>query len=198
MPYCDVCRGEKTIRVACWPAMEASPVEDYDTAVSTQSVPSKEFPCPQCSMVPFKRVRAMKVTTAYPVETFAKMQVPIERGLAARFGEYLMREGLIRFTQTGSKDFGMMENKITVTAHLGVVGRKDVERAGAAEEVAMTGAPALPERLKQQLKLGPKARRWQPNNAKPEVEITFVEEVTDEFDEPKDALGSRFAGLDLG
>lgn len=154
----------------------------------------KEFDCPQCCMVPFKKVRAMKVSTAYPPDQFAKAQAPIERGLAARFGEYLYREGLIRFTTTGSEDFGSIADKITVTAHLGVVSREDVRRAGAEAEIALTKAPPLPESVRRRLNAGKGARRWQP----PDVEISFPDqEAVDEFDEPKDAIANRFSGLEI-
>jgi len=192
MPYCDVCRGEKTVNLAVWPLMELSG-EAAETEVSITNPTFKEFPCPQCCMVPFKRVRATKVTTTYPASDFAKLQMPIERGLAARFGEYLYREGLIKFTTEGSADFGPVRDKIAVTAHLGVVAAKDVKRAGSDPEVALTPAPPLPDRLRERIKVGPNARRW-----KPPVEVSFPSDtLTDEFDEPKDALGARFSGLEI-
>lgn len=195
MPYCDVCRGEKTIRVATWPQMEASPYDDGDKAFASD-LAWKEFPCPQCCMVPFRQVRAMKVTTAYPAEVFSKAQMPIERGLAARFGEYLYREGLIRFSTEGSADFGPAKDKIAVTAHLGVVTPADVKRAGVAAEVALTAAPPLPGSIRRRIKVGADARVWKPERN--EVEVSWpVEPLTDEFDEPKDALANRFSGLEI-
>lgn len=190
---CDVCRGEKKIRVATFPDVEP---ESGDGMLESpfESQSSKEFDCPQCCMVPYRRVRAMKVSTAYPPEVFSKAQAPIERGLAARFGEYLYREGLIKFTTAGSEDFGFREEKITVTAHLGVVTREDVKRAGAEAEIALTKAPPLPESVRRRLNAGNGARRWQP----PDVEISFPDrEALDEFEEPKDAIANRFSGLEI-
>lgn len=146
-------------------------------------------------MVPYRRVRAMKVTTGYPAEEFARYQVPIERSLAARFGEYLMREGLIRFTSTGSLDLGAVENKITVTAHLGVVSATDVIKAGAEAEVATTARPPLPERLRLKARARKGARKWEVPAFN--LDEALDELVTDEFDEPKDALGARFSGLEI-
>ena len=72
------------------------------------------------------------------------------------------------------------------------VSAKDVERAGADPEIALTAAPKIDS--KRFGKFGKsQARRWVPK-----VDVNFPdEEITDEFDEPKDALGSRFAGLDF-
>lgn len=200
MSNCDVCQGNKKIRVTTYRDVEVQDFEG-DTLPSVADQGWKEFDCPQCCMVPFRKVRAMKVSTAYPPETFAKAQAPIERGLAARFGEYLLREGLIRFTTAGSEDFGigMREDKITITAHLGVVSRDDVRRAGASAEVALTKAPELPENIRRRIKVSKGALRW-----KPAVDITFPDQEardefdpTDEFDEPKDPLAKRFSGLEL-
>src|SRR6478736_2097639 len=156
MPYCDVCRGEKTVSLAVWPLMELSG-EAAEAEVSVMNPTFKEFPCPQCCMVPFKRVRAIK------------------------------------FTTEGSADFGPVRDKIAVTAHLGVVAAKDVKRAGSDPEVALTPAPPLPDRLRERIKVGPNAKRW-----KPPVEVSFPNDtLTDEFDEPKDALGARFSGLEI-
>jgi len=149
-------------------------------------------------MVPFRRVRAMKVVTAYPAEYYGKFQMPIERSLAARFGEYLLREGLIRFTSTGSSDLGPPSEKITVTAHLGVVTPKDAKKAGAVPEVAVAAAPAISqsitERQKRKLRLKYDAAvEWKP----PAAPWAQDEQVTDEFDEPKDAVAGRFSGLEI-
>lgn len=193
---CDVCQGRKTIKVPTY--RETSMADEFGDGQPPAQMDdsgSKEFGCPQCCMVPFRRVRAMKVATAYPAEVFGRMQMPIERTLAARFGEYLHREGLIRFTTSGSADLGAVADKITVTAHLGVVSRDDTRRAGAVEEVAMTAAPALPSRIRNRLKVSDRAVRWEPglpNSWTPD------EAPDEEFKEPKDALDARFAGLDIG
>lgn len=186
---CDVCQGSKRVRLPTY----------SDVAVT--SAPDvldpgwKEFDCPQCvPLVPYKRVRAMRVITAYPTEEFGRYQMPIERAMAARFGEYLLREGMIRFSQTGSKDFGTPAEKITVTAHLGVVSSEDTIRSGAVPEIATTAAPKprMGDSAKRRLRI--RAERdviaWTPPGSD--------ELVTDEFDEPKDALGARFSGLEIG
>lgn len=187
---CNVCSGNKRIRVPTYNGL--------DVIESGDALPRpglwEEFDCPKCvPMVPYRRVRATKVTTAYDAEYYGKFQMPIERSLAARFGEFLLREGLIKFTTTGSKDFGRMEDKIIVTAHLGVVSPDDVKRAGAVAEVATTAAPTLPERVRRRAKLPAGSATWSPKPApwSPDPEIT------DEFDEPKDALGARFSGLEI-
>jgi hypothetical protein len=194
---CDVCQDTKRIRcVICKPLDVASYIDE------TPESAYKEFDCPQCvPQVPYRRVRAMKIATAYDATEFGKYQMPIERGMAARFGEYLLREGLIRFTTSGSKDLGVMAEKITVTAHLGVVSRENVVKAGAVPEVATTKPPAIPlktrnftERERARLGIGSKAVRWKPPADTVDASSDFAD---DAFDEPKDAMGNRFSGLDI-
>lgn len=193
--YCDVCRGNKKVRLPT--VRELNAVEMFgdaaDAAIADPDPGWKEFDCPQCAMVPFRRVRATKLVTAYPAEEYGRLQVPIERSLAARFGEYLMREGLIRFSTTGSKDLGPVTDKITVIAHLGVVSRADTARAGAVEEVATTTRPPLSERIRKKTRVSERAVKWEP----PPEPAALGDDITDEFDEPKDALGARFAGLEI-
>jgi hypothetical protein len=195
---CDICRDTK--RVTLVRHVEMNAVDQFSDAAIHATFNAKEFDCPQCvPKVPYKRVRAMKVSTAYDAESFGKFQMPIERMLAARFGEYLLREGLIRFTQSGSKDFGIAADKITVTAHLGVVSPKDVEKSGAVAEVALTEPIPIPKKLTarqvQRLKVSPGSVAWKPKAA---AWSPPDEPLTDEFDEPKSALGARFAGLEIG
>jgi hypothetical protein len=194
MPRCDICYDSKRVRLPTH--RELGVVEPNNDVPDVMDAGYKEFDCPQCvPMVPYRRVRAMKVTTGYPAEVFANMQVPIERGLAARFGEYLMREGLIKFSTSGSTDNGGYDKKITVTAHLGVVSRAGTIKSGAIEEVAMTARPPLPERIRKGARASPSAVRWTPPTLK---DAPVDPAVMDEFDEPKDAIGSRFSGLDIG
>ena len=198
MPICDICNGSKRVRLPTTPEMTV--LESPMNEIVSLPAAWKEFDCPQCvPMVPYRRVRAMKVATSYEAEQFGKYQMPIERGLAARFGEYLMREGLIRFTTSGSKDLGPMDSKITITAHLGVVSREDQVTAGADPEVALTAAPPLPNKLQRQAferikRVAPRAKPWEP---KPAAWAEPDEPITDEFDEPKDALANRFSGLEI-
>jgi hypothetical protein len=188
---CDICRDAKVVLLPVHPQSFR-----IVTGVPGDTTEAREFACPQCvPTVPYRRVRAMKVVSAYEAEYFGKYQMPIERTLAARFGEYLLREGLIRFTQRGSKDFGEMEKKIVVTAHLGVVSRDDTVRAGATPEVAATAQPklkrSLTEREKRKLRISTEREviAWEPPGEDAPI--------TDEFDEPKSALGARFAGLEI-
>lgn len=199
MPICDICNGSKRVRLPTTPEMTV--LESPMNEIVSLPAAWKEFDCPQCvPMVPYRRVRAMKVATSYEAEQFGKYQMPIERGIAARFGEYLMREGLIRFTTSGSKDLGAMDSKITITAHLGIVTREDVAKAGAEPEIAMTAAPkAMMAKIERQRaerikRFGSRAKPWEP----PPAQWTEPDEpITDEFDEPKDALANRFQGLEI-
>lgn len=188
---CDVCQGGKVVRLATYQQLGVVSLDD-DTSVA--DVGWKEFPCPQCvPMVPYKRVRAMKVAAAYPPEDFGRYQAPIERGLAARFGEYLMREGLIRFTTDALDDF--KKDRITVTAHLGVVTRKDAEIAGAVPEVAFTAPPTLPRKLTRQererARVRPGAVAWTPNAG-----VNITQDLEEDGD-AKNAIADRFSGLEL-
>lgn len=192
---CDVCQGSKTIRVPTYRDVAATGDNDFDSLPEVVDPPYKEFDCPQCvPRVPYRRVRAMRVVTAYPAEQYGKFQMPIERSMAARFGEYLLREGLITFASSGSKDFGKMGDKIVVTARLGVVSREDAIKAGAVPEVATTAPPKPRMSDGQKRKLRIRVERevvtWTPPGDD--------ELITDEFDEPKDALASRFSGLEIG
>lgn len=186
---CDVCQGSKRIRVPSYRALS----DDGDVGVGF-----KEFDCPQCvPTVPYRRVRAVKIATSYEAETFGKFQMPIERALAARFGEYLLREGLIRFSTTGSRDMGQMDSRIGIVAHLGVVSREDVTLAGADAEVALISPPPVPRKLtdreRARLRVPGNAVRWEPKPAP----WAKDEPTTDEFDEPKDAIAGRFSGLEI-
>jgi hypothetical protein len=193
---CDICRDQKIVRLQVFPELQVTNSADDLSPPCYLAPPWREFSCPQCvPMVPYRRVRATKVTTAYDAVEYGKFQMPIERSLAARFGEFLLREGLIKFTTKGSADFGAMDKKIVVTAHLGVVALDDVKRSGAVPEIAMTKPPNLPralsERAKAKLRISVEreALEWNPPGES--------EPITDEFDEPKNALGARFAGLEI-
>lgn len=197
---CMVCRDSKLVRLPVYRPVEV--LADYGLTLPDAPLQWKEFPCPECTpYVPYRNVRATKIATQYPTTVFGKMQTPIERGLAARFGEYLYREGLIRFTTDrfkpdGTEDF--LSTKVTVTAHLGVVSPADVKKAGATPEVALTAPPPLPKKLERQLRertnTGSRAVRWEP--PKPEQ---WPEDAAAEFDDrdPTDALAGRFSGLEL-
>lgn len=189
---CPYCLDNRKIMLPA--RSERLGVYPYDGGgMPSESLNYKQFDCPECTpMVPYTRVRAMKVVTSYSPEEYAKMQVPIERGLAARFGEYLMREGLIKFSATGSEDFGPAANKIRVSATLGVVSREDVKRVGAVEEEANASVKLDPSRYGKK-PFGTKRIPWKPKPLE-----GMNDEVTDEFDEPRDAIGGRFAGLDFG
>lgn len=198
---CNICRGNKRVRMPTYAeAVVISGDGGRDDFALSEADPGwEEFDCPKCTpMVPYRRVRATKVTTAYPAEEYGKFQVPIERGMAARFGEYLLREGLIRFTTKGSTDFGVPTSKITITAHLGVVSREDVAKSGAVPEVALSPAPKVADKLARQRaerlkRVSARAVPWEP---KPWDDAP-LEPVTDEFDEPKDAIAGRFSGLEI-
>jgi hypothetical protein len=192
---CDICCDSKKIILPR--NVGTNIIDQFDAPEMTRAY--QTFDCPQCvPMVPYRRVRATKIMTAYKAEDYGRFQAPIERALAARFGEYLLREGLIKFTTTGSKDFGTMSDKITVTAHMGVVAPREVERAGATPEIALASAPPVPQNVMRQRnerlkKLAPRAVEWKPAPAS----WAYEEPVTDEFDEPKSALDNRFQGLDI-
>lgn len=193
---CPVCVGTKRILLPLHgeiTSVLASPV----TEPLSSTVSAEEFPCPKCQMVPFKQVRAMKVCARYAVEEYGRVQVPIERSLAARFGEYLMREGLITFTQDNIDDKDFRKTTVNVTAHLGVVDKASTLKANATAEVAFTKAP----------KLSPSLTDRQRRAARVNVRLDAVpwklpdEETTAEFQQDPDeimgAVESRFGGLDI-
>lgn len=189
---CDVCQDRKRVRLPTMCEVEVTGDNDFSPDVLDPGW--KEFDCPQCMpRVPYRRVRAMKVIAAYPADEVGKYQMPIERALAARFGEYLLREGMIKFTYSGTRDFGATADRVRITAHLGVVGHADVVKSGAVPEIA-TSTPLLPRRLteRERGKLRVKNERavaWTPF---PDTQLAGTE-----FDEPSDALASRFSGLEI-
>src|ERR1700730_16297673 len=94
-PYCDVCQGTMKLVVFTIPEEQNYVDQETGRTLPTQSE-HKEFDCPQCvPKVPYRKVRALKVMSKYPAGAFGKYHVPIERSLAARFGEYLLRGGLV-------------------------------------------------------------------------------------------------------
>lgn len=194
-PRCDICNDDRRVRLPIYHQLSAIDMLS-DNTPSYPQASYRTFDCPQClPVVPYRRVRAMKVATAYEAEEFGKFQVPIERAMAARFGEYLLREGLLKFTTDSLDDF--TKSKVTVTAHLNVVSREDAKKAGAAEEVALISPPILSKKLTRQqqerVKVSPRATRWDPSPAP----WASAEPAADEFDEPKGALNARFSGLEL-
>jgi len=197
---CDVCNDNKRIRLPTMRRLECTASQLDDTPISATDPGWKEFDCPQCvPLVPYRRVRALSLVTKYPADDFGKYQMPIERSLAARFGEYLLREGLLRFVHSGSADMGTPSDKITVTARLGVVSREDTLKSGAVPEVALAVSPKIPQKLTRQERdrldrISPRAVAWKP----PPLPGERSEDViTDEFDEPKTALANRFSGLEI-
>lgn len=199
MPTCNICRDNKRIRLPTYSDLNAC--DQFDEGFNMPEAADagwKEFDCPQCvPMVPYRRIRATKIATAYQAAEFGKYQMPIERGLAARFGEHLLREGLIRFTTDSLNNYN--NEKVTITAHCAVVSPEDTRKAGTVEEVATVPAPPLPKKLTRQEReritgISPRAVKWEPPKA-PWSEPD--EDVTDEFAEPKDAIANRFSGLEI-
>lgn len=182
---------------------------DYDdgTAFGEQTSKVETFPCPKCRMVPYRKVVAKKVVSRVSIKEFGAMQVPIQRELARKFGEYLMREGLIWFT-TDNTDEDFNAQMIEVVARLNVVDRNSGEVSGAERRMLSAEAEvAAPPGLLNQI-----ARRKQGLSLR-EVNIFPVDEPEQVFKpEPKrltprervradrekaEAMGNRFSGLEL-
>lgn len=145
---CDVCRGNRRIRVPRWRELECAMTPAEEMVSLDQSY--REFDCPQCvPMVPYRRVRAHKLISEYDVDYAQRFQQPIQRSLAAAFGEYLLRKGLISFTTDDSDR--LASGKIKIVAEMGAVLTKDAEKAGASVDAVETDAPALSPKLRRQL-----------------------------------------------
>ena len=159
-------------------------------------------------MVPYRKVRALKIVSSYGLTDFAKLQIPIERALADKFGQYLMKEGLLTFT-TDYNPNNVDKSRITVTAHLGVVTKDNVARSGADAEVAFTQVPLTKEeRQRAGLRPDQRARRWTPPGvtaqpaqpvkpAKPpgRTDGALTDFSTDADDDTFAPSASRFSGL---
>lgn len=207
---CPICRGQGRVTL---PLYEPLTVLDYEQTASVPRAQFETFDCPKCTkVVPYKRVRATKVISMVDAVEFAKFQVPMQRQLAARFGEYLLREGLIWFT-TDNLD-GNRNVMVEVSARCNVVDRLSGEMAGAESRMGVTVADvAAPENIKRQI-----ARRKAGQSLR-EVNITALEPddfVPEKIFEPEsqvrrpsprdklrasrekvEAMGDRFSGLEL-
>jgi hypothetical protein len=157
-------------------------------------------------------VRALKIISAVDAVDFGRFQMPMQRKLAAQFGEYLMREGLIWFT-TDNLDGPAAFNRQTVevSARCNVVSREGGEVSGA--EGRMEAADAeltTPQKILNQM-----ARRKQGLPIRDGVRVVVIEEPEEIFKpegsrKPKgrrdrvredreraEAMGNRFSGLEL-
>jgi predicted RNA-binding Zn-ribbon protein involved in translation (DUF1610 family) len=153
----------------------------------------RDFDCPQCvPMVLYRKVRAVRVVSDYDVDRARKFQEPIKRGLAAVFGEYLFRKGLITFTADESER--LSSGNIKIIAEMGIVNTKDAETAGAAVEAVETDPPPLSPILQRQL-------TWTPDRLQPEP-VQFrrsksTAEKVREVRESREGAQARFSGLEL-
>jgi hypothetical protein len=157
----------------------------------------REFDCPQCvPMVPYHKVRAVKVVSEYDVEYARRFEEPIKRSLAAIFGEYLLRKGLINFT---TDDVDRLSNgQIRIVAEMGVVTVKNAEKAGAPVEAVETDAPQLPPKLQRQVseRLGLNVIPLPVPVAAFRASKTRAEKVR-EVREDREGARDRFSGLEL-
>jgi hypothetical protein len=173
--------------------------------------PSREFDCPQCTKaVPFRRVRAVRIISKVEAEQFGKYQNPIERGLARQFGEYLMKEGLIRF---GMND--ETASMVSVNAEINIVTPTIARLAGVkpAEFEVEVDPPPLPARIRNRVEItagydlpGDKPIPFPP--AKPDTTMAWEPRVFTKPETKKEALrkaveqraamNNRFSGIDLG
>lgn len=215
-PRCNICEDTKRVRLPVHHDMEFVQTAADEMIADTAW---KEFDCPQCvKKVPYKRVRAMKVITEIDAAEFGKFQNPIQRGLAARFGEYLMKQGLIKFGTDSVDDFS--KAKIQVSAEINVVTREDAKIAGVTPAIGAVDGPELSKKLqRQEEERQRRAERWTERwgsignagsnptpdwarerwryRGRPGVDVVIEEEPEEAEPEAEDAIANRFSGLEL-
>lgn len=202
---CKVCGGERKIRLPFHDRLLPNAYEADEVAQSARAEYGT-YDCPQCvPMVPYRRVRAKKITAAVDAVDFGKFQVPIQRQLAQKFGEFLLREGLIWFTSDNLDDGpGSWRQTIEVTARCNVVDRTGGEVSGAEARMEVAEAEVTaPRKILNEIerrKLGLPVR----------AEVVFTPERDFVRRKPKtkrdimaaqredaEAMADRFSGLEL-
>ncbi len=196
---CDICQDAKRVRLMRHHELECAPTPAEEMTMLDHVY--REFDCPQCvPMVPYQKVRALKVVSDYDVEQARKFQEPIKRSLAAAFGEYLLRKGLISFT-TDETD-RMSNGEIKIIAEMGAVTVENAERAGAPVEKVETDAPPLSRKLTRQLAERAAIEPWAPGVPMLPEPAQFrrsksTKEKAREIRESREGARARFSGLEL-
>ena len=195
---CDICQDRKRVRLIRHRELVVSDNGGRDDFSITQIDDEgfRDFPCPQCvPMVPYQKVRAAKVISEYDVDYVRRLQEPIKRSLAAAFGEYLLRNGLISFSTEADR----LSGKIRVVAEMGAVDPEDAETAGARVDAVETDAPRLSPKLQRQLNELPS---WAPSVVLQPEPLQFrrsksTAEKVREVRESREGARDRFSGLEL-
>lgn len=125
---CEVCRDEKRIRLPLYYELDVM-AADQNTIPDVSKETWRDFDCPQCSMVPFRRVSAAKAEKRCRVEEFYQIQTAIQRQLASRIGDFLLREDCVTFTSVAEPAEGM----VAVRAEIYVVGPDDAKKVRVAD-----------------------------------------------------------------
>jgi hypothetical protein len=202
---CDICQDSKRVRLVrhqlqCAPT-PAEEMVDVGHAY-------REFDCPQCvPTVPYQKVRALKLITEYDVEQARRFQEPIKRSLAAAFGQYLLRNGLINFTSDDSDR--SMSGRTKIVAEMGAVTLANAEKAAALVEAVETDPPQLSAKLQQRARANAALREklevmepWmgagipQPEPVRFRASKSTAEKVRD-VRESREGARDRFSGLEL-
>jgi hypothetical protein len=207
---CDICQDSRRVRLIRHHELQCAPTPAEE--MTSLDLMYREFDCPQCvPVVPYKRVRALKLVSEYDVDKARQFQEPIKRGLASVFGEYLLRKGLINFTTDESDR--MSSGKIKIVAEMGAVTPANAEKAGALVEAVETDPPPLKTRLIQRMREREKAARgideklavmepWmgagipQAEPVQFRASKTTAEKVRD-VRESREGARDRFSGLEL-
>ena len=96
-PYCQVCRGRRSVVLPLYPQLEAvlieaSPPEDF------LKPSSKTFPCPECEdQVTIRQVQSISEFTTVQVSNEDALRAHTERGLAHACVDGLIRGGFFKF-----------------------------------------------------------------------------------------------------
>lgn len=204
---CPICCGSKRVRLPMTRELSLDEMIGGDSIPDTMPEAWREYDCPECvKLVPFKRVRAVKIIAKVMYDQFGKFQNPIERTLAQQFGAYLQKEGLIKFGADNLDRPDIAGDMIEVSATINIVAPANAVGAPVLE--ASTEPPPLPKRLtreqQERLKRGvapgynadPVA--WQPQVFKPPTPPKTKREALQEIRDARAGLDDRFSGIDFG
>lgn len=214
---CDICQDSRRVRLLRHHELQCAPTPAEE--MMSVDMMYRDFDCPQCvPMVPYRKVRALKLVSEYDVDYGRRFQEPIKRSLAAVFGEFLLRKGLINFTTDESDR--LSSGKIKIVAEMGTVTPANAEKAGALVEAVETDPPPLKTRLiqrqRQREKASEKARqaeaaaiargqpswidRFDPVQSSEPIQFraskSTAEKVRD-VRESRESARDRFSGLEL-
>lgn len=202
---CEVCQGRGSVNLPLHREMAVvDKFDDFSTPLS-EGEDYRNYPCPECGKsektVPYRRVRCVRVMHEADIAQLG-FAIPIQRSLAARFGEYLMKKGYVTFTTDRTTDDKLLE-RVRFIAEMGAVLPEDAVIAGAPLDESEAEMKISAKLRDQMAGLGVRYR-W-----RPEVDINLDQEKTETFRPvrakvtarsqrlARESQADRFSGIDF-